>query len=152
MIRKATADDINETAEIYKELHEHHVQLRPDFYCNPDTEFFRNQLAERIDNVFVIENDSGIQGYVIVYIDVREDSIHIARKRCYIDQFAVKKKFRRQGVGGELMQFIRDYAVQNDCTAIELGVWYENYDAVDFYGKNGFVPRTLNLELKIKKE
>ena len=152
MIRKATADDINETAEIYKELHEHHIQMRPDFYRSPDADFYRSQLIEQLDNVFVIENGGVIQGYAILYIDVRDDCIHIARKRCYVDQFAVKKEFRRQGVGGKLMQFIRKYALENDCTAIELGVWYENYDAVDFYGKNGFVPRTLNLELKLKKE
>ncbi len=152
MIRKATADDINETAEIYKELHEHHIQLRPDFYRSPDAEFYRAQLAEQLDYVFVIEDGGVIQGYAILYIDVRDDCIHIARKRCYVDQFAVKGKFRRQGIGGKLMQFIREYALENDCTVIELGVWYENYDAVDFYGKNGFVPRTLNLELKLKKE
>ena len=152
MIRKATADDINETAEIYKELHEHHIQLRPDFYRSPDEEFYRTQLAEQLDNVFVIEDGGVIHGYAILYIDVRDDCIHIARKRCYVDQFAVKQEFRWQGVGSRLMQFIREYALENECTAIELGVWYENYDAVDFYGKNGFVPRTLNLELILKKE
>ena len=152
MIRKATADDINKTAEIYKELHEHHIQIRPDFYRGPDIEFYRKQLAEQLDYVFVVEKGGVIQGYAMVYVDVRDDCIHIARKRCYVDQFAVKEEFRRQGVGNKLMQFIREYALQNDCTVIELGVWYENYDAVDFYGKNGFVPRTLNLELKIKKE
>ena len=152
MIRKATADDINETAEIFRELHEHHIQLRPDFYRSPDAEFYRNQLAEHLDYVFVIENDGVIQGYATVYIDVRDDCIHVARKRCFVDQFAVKKEFRRKGIGSKLMQFIREYALENDCTVIELGVWYENYDAVDFYGKNGFVPRTLNLELILKKE
>lgn len=152
MIRKATADDINETAEIYKELHEHHIQIRPDFYRSPDTDFYRTQLAEQLDNVFVIVDGGVIQGYAILFVDVRDDCIHVARKRCYVDQFAVKKEFRRLGVGGKLMQFIREYALENECTAIELGVWYENYDAVDFYGKNGFVPRTLNLELILKKE
>ncbi len=152
MIRKATADDIKQTAEIYKELHEHHIQIRPDFYRSPDTDFYRNQLAEQLDYVFVIEDGGVIQGYAILFVDLRDDCIHIARKRCYVDQFAVKKEFRRQGIGSKLMQFIREYALENDCTAIELGVWYENYDAVDFYSKNGFVPRTLNLELKLKKE
>lgn len=152
MIRKATADDINETAEIYKELHEHHIQIRPDFYRSPDTDFYWSQLANQLDNLFVIENGGVIQGYAILFVDVRDDCIHIARKRCFVDQFAVKKEFRQQGVGNKLMQFIREYALVNQCTVIELGVWYENYEAVDFYSKNGFVPRTLNLELKIKKE
>lgn len=152
MIRKATADDINAMAEIYKELHEHHIQIRPDFYRSPDAEFYRTQLAEQLDNVFVIESGGVIQGYATLFINEREDCIHIARKRCFVDQFAVKQEFRRQGVGGRLMQFIREYALLNDCMVVELGVWYENYDAVDFYGKNGFVPRTLNLELKLEKE
>ena len=152
MIRKATADDINQTAEIYKELHEHHIQIRSDFYRSPDMDFYRRQLAEQLDYVFVIEDGGVIQGYAILYIDGRDDCIHVARRRCYVDQFAVKKGFRRQGIGSKLMQFIREYALENDCMVIELGVWYENYDAVDFYGKNGFVPRTLNLELKLKKE
>lgn len=152
MIRKATADDISETAEIYKELHEHHIKIRPDFYRSPDMDFYRNQLAEQLDNVFVIEDGGVIQGYATLFVDMRDDCIHITRKRCYVDQFAVKNEFRRQGIGSKLMQFIREYALENDCTVIELGVWYENYDAVDFYGKNGFVPRTLNLELILKKE
>ena len=122
MIRKATADDINKTAEIYKELHEHHIQIRPDFYRGPDIEFYRKQLAEQLDYVFVVEKGGVIQGYAMVYVDVRDDCIHIARKRCYVDQFAVKEEFRRQGVGNKLMQFIREYALQNDCTVIELGV------------------------------
>ena len=152
MIRKATADDINQTAEIYKELHEHHNQIRPDFYRSPDMDFYRSQLAEQLDYVFVIEDGGVIQGYATLFVDMRDDCIHIARKRCYVDHFAVKQEFRGQGIGSKLMQFIREYALENDCTAIELGVWYENYDAVNFYGKNGFVPRTLNLELILKKE
>ena len=152
MIRKATADDINEAAEIFRELHEHHIQLRPDFYRSPDADFYCTQLAKQLDNVFVIEDGGVIQGYATLFIDVCEDCVHIARKRCYVDHFAVKQEFRGQGIGSKLMQFIREYALENDCTVIELGVWYENYDAVDFYSKNGFVPRTLNLELKLKKE
>ena len=33
----------------------------------------------------------------------------------------------------EMLTFIRELAAEKECDTAELGVWYENYDAVDFF-------------------
>ena len=47
------------------------------------------------------------------------------------------------------MDFIRKYAEKRKCDSIELSVWYDNFDAVDFYAEIGFVPKQYMMEIKL---
>lgn len=154
MIRKAEKSDIAQMAEIYEELHLTHCGIRSDFYKAPPSDFYKNALEKHFDNNnnnIIIDEESGIiTAYAIFFIFEKGDEICFDMKRCFVDQFAVRSSNRRKGVGTQLMDYIKNFAHKENCSALDLGVWYENAVAMDFYKSLGFKPRTVKLELKLK--
>jgi ribosomal protein S18 acetylase RimI-like enzyme len=55
-----------------------------------------------------------------------------------IERFYIRKAFFRRGLGNTLMKFACDLAVQSRKTYVWLGVWENNFSAIQFYQKNGF--------------
>ena len=154
MIRKAEKSDIAQMAEIYEELHLTHCGIRSDFYKAPPADFYLKALEEQFGNdnnrIIVDEENGIITAYAIFFVFEKGDEICFDMKRCFVDQFAVRSSYRRKGVGTQLMDYIRDFARKENCTALDLGVWYENAVAMDFYKSIGFKPRTVKMELKLK--
>lgn len=155
MIRNAEEKDINAVAELFYELHEHHAELFGEFFRSADISFFQSAVKKMLEkdgkNVIVSEHNGAINGYAVFDISENGDELHFHRKVCFIDCIAVKSEFRRMGFGREMLTFIRELAAEKKCDTAELGVWYENYDAVDFFVKCGFMPRTIKLENKINQ-
>jgi len=153
MVRMAYENDIDGTAEIFCELQNAHAEVRPDRFKAADRNIMRDMLSDvlidRECDAAVSENGGRINGYAVFRIADREDTLHFAERRCIIEQFAVKNEFKRQGIGRELMDFIRKYAEKRKCDSIELSVWYDNFDAVDFYAEIGFVPKQYKMEIKL---
>lgn len=56
-----------------------------------------------------------------------------------IHDFAVDPKFRRKGIGKEMMNAIVDYCKQNDLCKVTLEVRYDNPKAQNLYKQLGFV-------------
>ena len=154
MIRKAEKSDIAQMAEIYEELHLTHCEIRNDFYKAPPAGFYPNALEKQFENnnnhIIVYEENGIITAYAIFFIFEKGDEICFDMKRCFVDQFAVRSSYRRKGVGTQLMDYIKSFARKESCTALDLGVWYENDTAMDFYKNIGFKPRTVKMELKLK--
>lgn len=153
MVRMACENDICGTAEIFCELQDIHAGFRPDRFKAADSSIMYKILSDvfigRECDAVVSENGGSISGYAVFRIADYEDELHIAERKCTIEQFAVKNEFRRQGIGRELMDFIRKYAEKRKCDFIELSVWYDNFDAVDFYAEIGFVPKQYKMEIKL---
>lgn len=151
MIRKANKSDIKQIAELFKQLHEYHVEIRGDYFIKPNNDFYFKELNEIFENTYytilVFEENQMIRGYAQIGFLEREDEIHVYKKRCFIDRFIVDENYRINGVGKKLMEEIISISHQKSCNSIELGVWYENYDAVDFYSVMGFVPRMYKMEM-----
>ena len=154
MIRKAEKSDIAQMAEIYEELHLTHCEIRSDFYKAPPADFYPDALEKQFENgnnhIIVDEEGGVITAYAIFFIFEKGDEICFDMKRCFVDQFAVRSSYRRKGVGTQLMDYIKSFARKENCTALDLGVWYENAAAMDFYKNFGFKPRTVKMELKLK--
>lgn len=153
MIRKANKSDIKQIAELFKQLHEYHVEIRGDYFRGPNDDFYIKELNEIFKNthytLLVFEENKKIIGYAQIEFLERENETHVYKKRCFINQFAVDENYRRNGAGKKLMEEIIRTSYQKSCDSIELGVWYENYDAVDFYGVMSFVPRMYKMEMML---
>lgn len=153
MIRKAKMSDIPQLAEIYKQLHSIHCEIRSDYYKMPEDDFFSNDLDDIMKNeemsIIVYEHNSSIAGYAVIFFIDMDEPVNLPLKKCFIEQFAVNEKFRRRGIGTGLITYIKKLAAENNCQSVELGVWCENYNAVEFYSEMGFVPRTNKMEMKI---
>ena len=152
MLRKATINDIEQTAEIFRQLHELHVKAKPDSFRTVPTDFFRGRLewyvTEENAEVLVADED-GITAFAAVkLLDVTAEE-KFPRRLCYVDCFAVEEKHQRQGEGRRLMEYIREFAGENGCTSVQLGVSAFNEAAQEFYRAMGFATRTYIMEQKI---
>ena len=152
MLRKATINDIEQTAEIFRQLHELHVNAKPESFRRVPIEFFRDRLEwyVREENAWILVNDEdGINAFAAVKVFNVDSEEKAPRRLCYVDCFAVEENCRRQGVGRRLMEYIREFARENNCTSVQLGVAAFNEAAHRFYQSVGFTPRTFIMEQKI---
>ena len=152
MIRKATMNDIEQAAKIALQLHRLHVRAKPESYRTMPIEFFRGKLEWYIreENAGILVSDEGgINAFAAVKLMDVEPEDKFPRRLCYVDCFAVEEKCRRHGVGRRLMEYIGEFAEENGCTSIQLGVAGFNENAQEFYRAMGFTPRTVIMEQKI---
>lgn len=59
-------------------------------------------------------------------------------KQLEIDNFIVSKKERSKGLGQQLIKFIENWALENDCVTVELNTYVENGRSHKFYFNQGF--------------
>ncbi len=153
MIRKARMSDVPQLAEIYRQLHSVHCNMRSDYYKMPSDDFFTTDIENILKNeeitVIVSEYNSIIAGYALIYFVEKGEPLNHRFRKCHIEQLAVNEKFRRKGIGTGLITYIKKLAAEKNCQSVELGVWCRNHKAVGFYSEMGFVPRTYNMEMKI---
>ena len=155
MLRKATLNDIEQTAEIFRQLHDFHVKEKPESFRTVPIEFFWGRLEwyVREDNAeILISDENGVNAFAAVKVFGVEAEEKLPRRLCYVDCFAVDEKCRRQGVGKRLMEYIREFAKDNNCTSVQLGVAAFNEAAHEFYQAMGFTPRTFIMEHKINNQ
>lgn len=154
MIRLAGMGDIDSLAALFKELHEHHVRIKPETFRMPDDSWFYGRILEILNDsetsIFVSDSGTEINGYAVVKIlDIQTEEKY-PRRVCYVDCFAVAENAGRQGVGTQLFERVRNFALEQECGSIQLGVSACNKGAVEFYGKMGLTPRTIQMELKLQ--
>lgn len=155
MVRKAELEDLPVIAEICNQLHMHHVEINDNYFQRSNADIFfeiiKNDFEHHKETEYlVVESEGMIVAFAEYRIEECKESVLKKHcRKCMIEKFAVCEKNRRNGFGKELIEHIKHLADENLCTAIELGVWYDNYDAVDFYASMGFVPRMYKMSMKI---
>lgn len=50
MIRKATIDDAQQLAELFRQLHEHHVKIAPESHRMPLSLFFEQEMRSFLED------------------------------------------------------------------------------------------------------
>lgn len=152
MIRKAVSEDIPRIAELFRQLHGHHVGIKPESFRMPEDEWFIERISGILGDgeaVILVSDDGELNGYAVIkIIDVNTEDKY-PRRMCYIDCFAVAENARRQGIGTALFEGVKEFAREHDCTSVQLGVAACNTGAVEFYGRMGLTPRTIQMEIKI---
>lgn len=141
MIRIANKSDITQIAEICKQLNDN------SFIAQDLEQLFKSDKSA----VIVVEENSVITGFASFIGEENNSKSPIPLSKFIIEQFAVHKDFRQNGIGSALISDLKNRASENGCTTIELKLDYDNYDAVDFYTAMGFTPRSYILETKLTK-
>ena len=152
MIRQAVIEDIPRLAELFSQLHRHHVEIKPETFRMPEPDWFEDRMSGILcggETVILVSESAEINGYAAIKVISVDTAEKYPRRMCYIDCFAVAENARRQGIGTALFEGVKEFARQHDCTSIQLGVTACNSGAVEFYRKMGLVPRTIQMEVKI---
>lgn len=155
-IREAVANDYFEINNLVVEVHNLHVQNRPDVYVCVDTplmrEDFDDLLSAKDTKLFVVEDTTNkeLLAYSIVKItSQRSIQIFNPSKFAYIDDFCVKSSYQKNGIGRLLFEYVIDYAKTEGALSIQLVVWEFNKDAIKFYEALGMSTRNRRMELNL---
>ena len=151
MIELATAKDRAEVNRLARQIHEMHINWRPDIYRMPEELFPEERFAELIAKreLYVAKVGGTVVGYTMVTIRDQDLPELIKRKVFYIQQFCVDEEFRNHGIGTQMMNELRVLARAFRCTDLQLNVYPENDAAVSFYQKCGFMIRSINMQRKV---
>lgn len=143
MIRFAKEEDLDRINELRRQVNDIHVKGRPDIFrsgfCQEMQDLARELLQGEEGNIIVAEQDGIICGMVCVaYITKPESPYNLERKIYHVEEIAVDERARKQGIGTEMMEFMKQDACKRGFDRIELDVWEFNESAVKFYETNGF--------------
>ena len=97
----------------------------PDFVW-ADIDFIDKQIKK--GEYFLAE----VEGKVVGVISLRQ-----RRKKMYIETLAVPEKYRRRGIGAQLIEFAKKFAREKNLKILCACSFLE-YNAKDFYFKQGF--------------
>ena len=144
-IRRCTIDDLLTLRTISIEtfsdtfLEQNEAQNLQDYL---DKAYNKEQLKSELDNpnseFYFLYDKTNLAGYLKVNVNqaqieaIQEDAIEI--ERIYI-----KSNFKRKGLGKMLIYKVVKLAEEYQKTAIWLGVWEKNFEAIAFYQNLGFV-------------
>lgn len=143
MVRFAEERDLPRVNELRRQVSDLHVKGRPDIFkpgfCQELQDRAYTLWKDENSDVIVAERDGVICGMACVeYLEKKDSPYNLARKLYYITEFCVDSACRRQGVGKELMEFMREDAREKGYDSIELDMWSFNETASLFYESLGF--------------
>lgn len=153
MIRELTMDDYNDVYRLIHQVHEIHLENRPDIYNegNPCPMGFYERILNQNDFIkcAYIEDDKIIG---VLLVEKQEKSLSILKQRSvyFIDDIVVDKNSRHKGIGKKLYKYLLDKAKENNIDSVELNVWAFNKDAIEFYKSLGMQEMRISFEQKLK--
>lgn len=145
-VRKATASDLDDLAQMSLDVHQIHVQEHPDEFKTLSFDDVRTSMSRELSQanteIFVCLDQGRAVGFILVRIEARpENPVQKPQRFLYIDQIEVKSAHRRLGIGRSLIEAAGNYANQMGIKRIILDVWNFNTGAVSFFRAQGFHPR-----------
>lgn len=143
MVRFASEQDLDRINVIRAQVNAVHAAGRPDIFKSGFGQELQDRAGELMHGenscILVAERDGIVCGIASVEYLVRQESAYCReRKTYYVTEFGVDEAFRRQGVGRELLAFLRKDALKRGFTRMELDVWSFNQTAAAFYEAVGF--------------
>lgn len=138
-VREAGLEELGRIAEMKKQIHDLHVNGRPDLFApiRSLTPFAQNAAA-RSCALLIAEWQGEPAGYAILqYVDRSANPYMHERHYVHVEEFCVDERYRRRGVGTALMQALRALAREKGYPRIELDVWAFNQEARQFYEAAG---------------
>jgi len=148
VIRQANNHDYDALCTIIDEVDCLHRDHMPHIFQKPrgsvrDREYILGLLADEDIGLFVAEVEGQVAGFVQVLVrDTPPWPILVPRRRAFVDSLAIRKEFRRRGVGRALMGQAHGWAVAKRAVDIELNVFEFNQPALAFYRALGYETST----------
>ena len=151
MLELATKNDRSAVNRLARQVHEMHVQWRPDLYQMPEELFPEELYSELLKNreLYVAKLDGAVIGFALLKMRVSEGVGKVTRKIMLVDQLCVDGVLRNHGIGTQMMEEVRVLARAFGCTDLQLGVYPQNDAAVSFYQKCGFMIRSIDMQRKV---
>ena len=150
-IREAAEADFPAIHELMHEVHQLHLESRPDIYRDVDPlteEYYLTMLSD--STVLLALDGEKAAGFCVFQIRPSySNPLLIPRKMAFMDDLCVHSDYRRQGIGKQLFEEACRMAKEDGAETLELMVWSFNENAVRFYEELGMTAKNLTMELKL---
>lgn len=144
--------------DLLVELQEYIVELDREKY-NILTSDYRTKYFEKTMNevnkyegkIFLAIENEKVIGLIIGVINNEEENIYDfkAPKRGRITELVISKRSRSNGIGKQLLNEMEIYFKKIGCKGILIDVFAYNENAQNFYYKNGYLNRNIEVMKKI---
>ena len=143
--------DFNRVNELAKQIHELHVNWRPDLFLSVDEVISKEDFEKMIQakEIFVAKLQDEIVGYITFNIKEKNNHSMRYRKQLQIEAICVDEKNRGKGIGTELLKHIKEFGKENNCTDLYLTVNKENENAIKVYEEFGFKVKSIAYSMQI---
>ena len=151
VIRETTLNEMSRVASMKQQIHELHVQGRPDLFAPyKDLTVFADHASAKNCHLLLAEQAGEPVGFVLSqYVD-RAASAHMnAHRFLHVDEFCVDKNHQRLGIGKQLMDALKIIAKRDGYTRIELNFWSFNESAKQFYEAVGMKAYRTSMEMEV---
>ena len=144
-------EDFNRINELAKQVHELHVNWRPDLFLSVEEVISKENFEKMIQakEIFVAKIEDEIAGYITFNIKEKNNPNMRYRKQLQIEAICIDEKNRGKGIGTQLLKHVKQYGKENDCTDIYLTVNEENVSAIKIYEQFGFKVKNIAYSMKI---
>ena len=147
-IRLAAEQDYDAVARIMRQVHNMHVDWRPDIYIDIDPilpyGMYLAHLAQQ--QVIVAEVAVEVVGLIIYLTRNISGGPMRERRVLYVDSMAVEEQYRGQGIGHKLFDYVLRLCQEQQYDGLELQVNAKNAAARAMYEKYGFTEKSITME------
>lgn len=151
-IRDLTLEDFDAVNEIFMQIHDLHVENRPDIYRSirkPRSTKAWDYEAGLDDSYMLMlgaEVDGRIVGFCIAELQPAIGSAFVPCMSAHIRNLAVHEDYRRLGIGTVLYQKTLLLAKARGAVRVDLKVYSFNEEALEFYQSLGMTFQSYTLE------
>ena len=136
-------DELERINVLRKQVNDLHVEGKPDVFKPGFNEELQNYVyyifKDPEQKIVVADKDGEICGFAILHhIYKPENPFMKVRDFLDIDEFCVDEKHRREGIATDMVEFIKNFAIDQGYHRLELNMWEFNQDALAFYEAAGF--------------
>lgn len=144
-------EDFEKVNVLAKQVHELHVNWRPDLFLSVDEVISKEYFEEMIQTrqIFVAKMQDEIVGYITFNIKEKSNTSMRYRRQLQIEAICVDEKNRGKGIGTELLKHIKEFGKENNCTDLYLTVNKENENAIKAYEEFGFEVKSIAYSMQI---
>lgn len=150
-IENPKIEDFNRVNELAKQVHELHVNWRPDLFLSVDEVISKENFEEMLQakEIFIAKIQDEIVGYITFNIKEKNSPSMRYRKQLQIESICVDKRNRGKGIGTQLLKYVEQYGKEHNCTDIYLTVNEENASAIKMYEEYGFKVKNIAYSMQI---
>lgn len=148
----------NSIKDLLVELQEYISDIDREKY-NILTSDFRQKYFEKTmeevkkneGKIFLAQEGKEIVGLIIGVINNEEENTYDfkAPKRGRVLELVISSKYRSKGIGNQLLEEMERYFKKIGCEGILIGVFAYNEVAQNFYYKNGYFTRNIEVMKKL---
>lgn len=100
----------------------------------------REELLQPNSHFYFIYLEGHLAGYLKINVNEAQTE-RVGENALEVERIYVRKTYKRNGLGNQLIRKAIDFAKEQNKDAIWLGVWEENAPALKFYKKMGFAQK-----------